>query len=256
MNKYYKTNAVYAELGKNNYQDFLWPKGNSWFLVYADNQANPKAIVYALGRSATTDKLHVIKAIKAIEHISRESKIPLFKIIFNDGDDVNINSVYVEGPNDSGGAEVELSVLKEMFSEVGIPVKSGRCEKAINSAASSAYHLWQRDQLGSIVVSDIDLLRIDINSGLPTEILELKRSFYDLSDWQPYPNDYPNFDVLVKISKPARMNFAILYNKRSKNPWCDDPSQVRIFNYDINTTPQALGIMSFDEFINGNYGKT
>lgn len=249
--KYYKSNAIYDELTKHPQPELLWPHENSWFLVYANREATPKLIAYILGKTAAADTARTKQREITIRNLASKAALPFTKIVFDDTAE-SISTVLVT-TGDTDEQVLSLEGLKNLFETTGLPVISGQCGKAINDAASSAYHIWQRRQLGAITVSDIDLVRIDPRTSDAVEFIELKRSFYELSNWTPFADDYPNFDALVKVAQKADCRFSIAYNRRTKSPWHDDPSLVRIFDYDIKNRANPIGTFSFAEFRAGNY---
>jgi hypothetical protein len=144
--------------------------------------------------------------------------------------------------------------LKGWFASVGLPVSAGAPQKAINSRQSSAYHDWQRGNLGAIKVSDVDLIRLGSDDQTPTEVIELKRSFYPLGSWRPYTQDYPNFNVISDVTGRVGARFTIAYNRRVTNPsFVDDASRLSLFAYSKAGGAQALGEFSFEQFANGAY---
>lgn len=245
--KYYKTNAVYEAVLKTQSHSFAWVSGNAWALVYADSTATPKALVLAYGSS--WDKQDDF--IKVLEHVSTISKIPLYFIEFEDDVD-EIVGVRIKN-SVSKSYYISLEKLKSIFQKLGLPVSTGQCLKSVNAATSSAYHNWQRANLGGIVVTDIDLFRLD-NEGKPVEIIELKRSYISLKDWCPFKRDFSNFNLLLAISKLANLKFNIAYNLRETEPvFKDDASNISVFNYGKVNESTRVAELSFSEFVSGNY---
>ena len=136
---------------------------------------------------------------------------------------------------------------------MGLPVKSGACGKSVNDATSSAYHNWQRANLGSIKVTDIDLIRLN-DQGMPVEAIELKRSYYPLKDWKPYSDDYVNFNLLHSVCQSAGMEMNIAYNVRQTKPtFFDNASRLTIFSYKNVNSPIKMGEYDFSEFVDRKY---
>lgn len=244
---YYKTNAVYARLESEKNHPFVWVSGNAWMLVYGDQNADPKAIVMAFGQSWTLQK----EVVETVKKIAANSGIPLFFVKFDDG----AQSIDKVGFGRPGQPPTELSLdeLKDEFQSIGLPVRSGACGKSVNDATSSAYHNWQRSSLGSIKVTDIDLVRLS-KEGEPVEVIELKRSFYALHDWKPYPDDYVNFNLLLSVCKKAGMEMSIAYNVRQTKPiFRDDASRFAIFSYPKPDSPVRLGLFDYKDFLVRGY---
>ena len=244
---YYKTNAVYKLLESEQTHPFVWVSGNAWMLVYGDQTAVPKALVLAFGKSWALQK----EVIQTAKNIAARSGIPLFFVKFDDG----AQSIDKVGFGRPGEQPVELSLdqLKDEFQKIGLPVKNGACGKVVNDATSSAYHNWQRSSLGSIKVTDIDLVRLGLD-GSPIEAIELKRSFYSLQDWKPYPDDFVNFNLLLSVCKKTGMEVTIAYNVRQTKPvFKDDASRFTLFSYSAPNLPVKIGQFSYSDFLMGVY---
>jgi len=144
-----------------------------------------------------------------------------------------------------------MAKLREMFSDLGIPPVSGNA-KPINSATSNPYHDWQQQEFAGLKVSDIDLIRLDQHLQEAVEIVELKRSFISLASWNPYPDDYNNFELVRKFVSPAKAKFTIAYNVRTKNPWKEYIDNVALFHYSSRHSTRIANV-SFDDFVVGSY---
>lgn len=248
---YYATNAVYRRLETAPVKHLVWASGNAWILVYADPTAHVRTIVFVSGNSmqnaepAVHDRLSV--AATAARALAMKSAVPYAAITFDD----EANSIDGVRLDDQ---PIGLAELKTWFSGVGLAVNSGATRKEINSAESSAYHNWQRNNLGAIKVSDVDLIRWDGDTGTAIELLELKRSFYALEAWRPYPQDFPNFNVLANLASRTDARFTIAYNRRVTSPqFLDDASRLSLFAYSANGGPTSLGQVTFEEFTEGQY---
>ncbi len=245
--RYYKTNAIYENLSQTKKHSFVWASGNAWALIYSDNQNIPKALVLAWGRSWAIQK----NLLTALQTISKKSGLPLVYVNFDDQAtsilDVNFGTL------GHPPASLSLIDLKDRFKKMGLPVSTGVCGKSINDATSSAFHKWQRENLGSINATDIDLIRLD-QENIPIEIIELKRSYYALDEWRPYPEDFVNFNLLLNVCDSADINLNIAYNVRQTKPkFNDDASRVAIFQYRNANSPVSNGEYDFDDFIKGVY---
>lgn len=249
MSMYYNDNAIYEKLRSYNSDSFIWVSGNAWLLVYGDQYSIPKLLALVTTKTFCNEGLY-IKQNKIIT-LSKELNIPFINISFDD----TINDIdYVKLQDNSSGIwkNISLQELKEIFKMFGVPVNTNPCYKAINDKKSSAYHNWQRENLGNITVSDIDLIRISGNTI--QEIIELKRSYYNFDKWKPFPDDYPNFNLVLNLCNKVGIDkFTILYNIREKNPFKDIPDPVMLFNYYDRNKYIKIGTFKFNDFYYGNY---
>ena len=247
MANYYKTNAIYAELEKCGDIPFVWTSGNAWILLYADNTAHVRLVAFVSGRSTTQAGQGILSRLEAAQSkavgLDKDAGAAFATIQFDDKA-ASIDNV------DLDGHTVTLGELKDWFAATGLAVKGRTTAKAINDASSSAYHNWQRENLGAIKVSDLDLLRLDPNTGRVVEILELKRSFIPLDKWRPYPEDFPNFNVVSNLAARVGARFTIAYNVRVKQPeFHDDVSRISLFAYSFDDGARALGVVPLDRFL-------
>lgn len=244
MNKYYKSNAIYDSITDTS--RFKWVSGNAWALIYGDNNSTPKVLAFVCGKSWPSDQ----ELISAIQQISKKSNIPCIQIIFDD----KANEIQnVDFSEDWHTFEtISLEELKEHFARLGVPVNQSLCSKAINSQLSSAYHMWQRSSLGKIVVSDIDLIHLS-ESGEVSSIIELKRSIYSIDRWQPFSDDFANFKLISNVCNQINAKFKICYNVRTKNPFNDDPSILKIFTYSQNLQIENVKVIPLSDFLNSTF---
>ena len=244
---YYQSNAVYKALGSGGNHPFAWVSGNAWMLVYGDSEVVPRVLVLAHGFSWKPEPA----ALQTFERIAALAGLPAVRVAFDDAAG-SIGSADFAATVSGPATTISLDDLKNRFQAFGLPVRAGACGKSVNDATSSAYHKWQRDNLGAIKVSDIDLVRID-GAGNPTEMIELKRSYYPLDRWKPFSDDFVNFNLLLNVSQKSGMRFTIAYNLRQKTPFKDDASTVSIFDYPKANAPKHLGHFPFADFVAGNY---
>ena len=252
MIRYYSSNALYERLEAEGCQQFCWAVGNSWVLLYGNSACVPRLVICASGTStAQLDDLgrKKIQATHALaKELARRANLPFGTIEFNDSVP-EISDVLLDG------TIVSLDDLKSWFSKLGFAVKendSSAPSKALNDASSSAYHRWQRSALGQIVVTDIDLFRLDANSYEAITLYELKRSYIPLSSWMPFKDDFPNFNLASAFASMSELEFRIVYNVRHKTPRvCDDVSRLRLFSYSSQTGAKLLTELSFDDFVQG-----
>lgn len=244
--RYYQTNAVYEHIQGLHNHSFIWAAGNAWILIYGNALSEPVAVALVAGRSWEPQS----GVTSLVESLSEASGLPFLEIHFDD----TVRETEKIGLRRNGSAFIEtgLEGLREVFSDLGLPVKSGAASKAINDASSSAYHNWQRENLGRITVSDIDLFRLN-GDQRAIEIIELKRSYIGLNKWKPFPADYPNFNLLLSTAKLSSVRMTIAYNIRTKNPFYDDPRAISVFNYSRFNSPSHAGVFPFQSFADGSY---
>lgn len=111
--------------------------------------------------------------------------------------------------------------------------------KKENDALSSAFHLWTRKNVGIGAFVDIDLIRY--NGSKITEIIELKRSFYELKKWKPFNNDFNNYSALADIAARINVPLILLYNKQSEYPITSVDHK-----YQVKTIKQKTGTIVYD----------
>lgn len=245
MANYYSSNAVYEQLACEPKHDFLWASGHVWMLIYGDGDSNPLACVFVHSVSAHLDS----RASSVFNQIAVTAGLPFFEVGFDDSTS-EIHDVQL-AINGASMGNISLQELKKYFEKHGVPVNGSTTNKSVNSATSSAYHDWQRSNLGQITVSDIDLVRVSTDDK-PIEIIELKRSYYSLDRWQPFPADFKNFNLLKAVTNRCSCDLTIAYNVRTKEPFNDDASKLSLFSYERDL-PKALGQVSFDQFVNNQY---
>lgn len=252
--EYYKSNAVYDFIIAKNLNQFKFVVGNAWQLVYGDNNCNPLVLVLAVGvhkdeignQPSEQDK----NAFTLLKWLADKTNLPIIYIRFIDNLD-SIESVVVSS-NLSDFSTISLAELSVKFGTIGLPVSNTQTNKYLNDKTSSAYHNWQRNSLGAaLTVSDIDLWLIN-NTGEPEVVFELKRSYYDLSRWKPFTDDYRNFKLISNLCNKANIGMKILYNQRLKNPFQDKIDQLKIFSVDFSKNPPISedGIIDLEKFKN------
>lgn len=253
--RYYQTNNIYKYIIDNSLTNFKFTSGNLWQLVYGDSHCNPKLLAIVSGVNSTEFKNSYFskteqEAFNLLAKISDKTGLPLRFIRFIT--DTRIVQEVLSFKKGQGSYEIlGLNQLKESFRQEGLPVSNSSTNKYLNDATSSAYHNWQRNELGrDLKVSDFDLWRVNSND-YPIELYELKRSFIPLQRWQPYRDDYNNFNLIYNVIKDLEINFKIVYNLRTKNPWNDDVSLLKIFNVNFrNVNPvQYNSTLKIQEFI-------
>jgi hypothetical protein len=255
--KYYATNAMYEQILSDRIAYYKFTSGNAWQLVYGDQNSNPLLLIYAKGVNeneylsdfSDQDK----EAVELLSFISKHSALPLLIIKFR-SDLSEINEVLVSEQH-YDFKKVSLAELSNIYKNYGLPVSNTPTDKYLNDRTSSAYHNWQRSCLGkSLTVSDIDLWKVDEN-GTPKIIFELKRSYYSIERWNPFPEDYNNFMLVWQLCFKSSISFKIAYNVRTRNPFFDDISKIKIFSVDFMKNPSIIeeNIVSLNDFLIGRY---
>jgi hypothetical protein len=250
---YYKSNALYEKIKEMGLTHFKFVSGDAWQLIYGDEASNPLLLVFAKGTVLVeyNEKLSEQDedAINLLSYVSDRTGLPLIIIKFRT-DLATIQEVSF-AYSDLKFQKISLKSLTALYGKYGLPVSNTPTDKYLNDTTSSAYHNWQRQNLGrDLTVSDIDLWRIDEDEK-PEIIFELKRSYYSLERWKPFTDDYNNFRLISNLCNKASLNFKIAYNVRTKNPFHDDISKIKLFEVNFNKKPpiKEEGIISLKEFL-------
>lgn len=246
---YYVGNAVYNYLIGNNMQhNFFWMSADKWLLVYGDEHHNPKVVsVVSQGNISEELTTNEKNALKVVKNIVKNTDVGMNFIKYDPNralSEVKYWEIGEERP-----ITINMGQLKNRFLSYGLKMNSITTNKEINDKSSSTYHKWQRENMGSyITVTDIDLIRF--NDNKVGEFIELKRSKDDIRKWQPYKNDYNNFILLSRLAKKANIDFYIVYNYRRKNPFYDDISKLKLFEFDhrLKTYCRFMGYGKIEDF--------
>jgi hypothetical protein len=251
---YYQGNALYRYIREKKLKNFKFTTGNIWQLIYGNSKSDPVLLVLAVGLPNTSNPVPLNSDIEdawtTMKDLSEKSRIPLVFVQFANNI-VEIESVNVSTDGKSF-QKLTMGELTASFHKYGLPTSNTPTRKAKNDKESSAYHTWQRENLGKdLTVTDIDLWKLDASGNLTT-IFELKRSRIPLKEWQPYPVDFKNFILILKVCKLAGIKFKISYNFMSPYPPRDeDISKIKVFNLDFTTKLFITeeGIYTLTEFI-------
>lgn len=255
MADYYKSNAIYDALNTISH-NFQWVSGNAWLLAYG-NKSDQKAKVLVLAHGTSWKEQSDI--LNTLKYIAKKLNIPIYKIVFDDSANTSISEVAIATSLDHEGEMYFLTELKTIFKNAGLDIVDGHCDKYLNDRTSSAYHKWQRSSLGNkIIVSDIDLIRIDEKTNDPIEFIELKRSTFNVSTWRPYTDDFPNFNLIDTISQQTKIPLTIVYNrmikdKKTKVILQDIYDPISIFAFSNNNYKAIQLNYVFDKFVSGDY---
>ena len=243
MPTYYKTNAIVQRVAAESPPRLAWPNPSSWQLLYGTKDSTPVTLVLVRGDDASHGPIEGY-----VRQMAATAQLPIVDLTFDD-DAAEVTSVRLR---DAAGqyADTSLDELKARFAALGLPVTAGGPSKAVNRMTSSAYHDWQRQSLGAITVSDLDLVRIGPGATV-VEVVELKRSFISLDRWRPYRQDFANFNLLAAFCEPTGARLTIAFNRYE--PPSDDTSRISLFRYTPPGSPSQIGVVSFDEFVAGAY---
>lgn len=253
---YYVGNGVYDYLIECNHrEDFFWTSGNMWLLTYGNEDYEPKVVTVVseneLGIRTTEAEQ---AAVDVAKKVTEGTGIPVNFIRF--APERRIETVQYWEPGMKAIPEISSNDLKKRFIQYGLRMNQLMAQKSINDKSSSPYHDWQRSNMGSsVIVADIELLRFDGQN--PTEILELKRSYIAMEEWEPYRQDYKNFFLLSKLARKRDLDFYIVYNHRTKNPFYDDISRLKVFEFDHRTATycRLLGYRTIQQFADTTKGE-
>lgn len=246
--EYYKSNAIYRKLSElKNPAGFVWPDENVKGLVYGNAFSRPRALVLVGPPNLENWGVYY----DAFFHISYISRLPTICVC---EDKQNLMSGKIKicesYTNKKFKIIADYEYLKKMKS-YGLDTKGGKPKKPFNSKPTSIYHIWQTVNFGKITATDIDLIRY--SKEYIIEICELKRSIYTLDRWRPFKNDYPNFELLSNLAAIMDAEFNIIYNRRIKNPYYDNISELSVFNFKNRKQIRNRGRYFFDEFLAGKY---
>lgn len=251
-NDYYKTNSLYEYIKKNQLKNLKFVSKNLWQLCYANSQLTPMLFVLVEGIKGDVNINKISKegidAFRVLEEVSIKTNIPIRYIQFSIDNDKD----FILTIKNKKGKIISLNGLATKFlSEDGLPINySQKTLKYLNDKTSSIYHKWQRDNLGKdLKVIDFDLFKIHNNQIIM--IIELKRSFKKLYEWEPYIEDYNNFRIVSSICNQMDIEFKIVYNLRETKPWNDDISFLKVFNVNFELEPpiQYEETLSLEDFI-------
>ena len=211
----YEGNGITQYIIDNKLDDYFFSAKNSWLLLYGKKEGDvpvPRLLAFVCevddGYAYTADQK---KNLSDAVIVSKELNLPLLAIRFKK----NCNDVAVA----EKGIPTRLitySELKEKFQkEYNVIPEAEHGNKDINAYSSSSYHDWQRQALGGIVVTDLDLVKIDRLNEKIEKIFELKRSFKPLYEWEPYLADSMNFGLIINaiIASKKNIPFHLLYNR-------------------------------------------
>ena len=205
----YSGNKIYEYIKENGLQDYFYLAGYHWMVIYGDKNGIPKLFAYInmvnnLNLNPSNDEKSVMKTCSLI---SKQLNLPFIWVRYAN----NSDNVQFYHDRDTRIFTLSYNQLKDRFRSYGV-FENGTPKKSVNQYTSSKFHNWQRNNLGNITVTDIDLIKL---SGTQIEaIIELKRSKESLDIWKPYTRDYPNFALTINtiVSSDKHIPFYLYYN--------------------------------------------
>ena len=247
--RYYQGNGVYRFLENCEQRgSFYWTGRNLWLLIYGDEYNEPRVLTVASGMKLDVQITEDEKrALNVAKQLTKNTDLPINFVRFDPAKPFEQVRYWEQGMHTM--PVLSDMDLRERFEQYGLTMNEKRAKKSINDKGSSTYHEWQRTHMGdSILAVDIDLLRLD--NGRISEMIELKRSHKDIKIWEPYEDDYNNFILLSRLARKTNLDFYIVYNHRTKKPFMDDVSIVKLFEFDHRTQPYCryLTSMTMQQF--------
>ena len=262
--KYYRGNEIYRALENARVEKFKFSYKDSWSLVYGSKRSDSILLLYVLACDENRYYSNKLKEknsdyLNCLKYLAHKSNVPLCFIKFRN--DINEIEKVMFSKDSENFREIYLYDLKNIFVKdynLPVPVEALSTKKYLNDSISSAYHKWQRENLGAnIVVSDIDLLVVNPKTKSPEAIVELKRSKkIPIEKWEPLPEDYPNFRLISSLCKRAKLRFKIVFTQILKGNK-EDISRLKIFTVDFHRKTPITGgkIISWHDFLENEWYK-
>ena len=228
----YKGNAIYNYILNRKYSYFFCVK-NNWVLIYGNACCMPKLLVYvskvpSLNIPIGNDEHSAfLKSFK----LSKYLNLPFLCVRFMP----KSSELYLWQEECAKWRKMRFDTLRDVYESFGL-VEPGIAKKAINQYSSSPYHDWQRENLGRITVSNLDLIKF--KEDKTEENIELKRSKQALESWEPYRADYPNFALLLNtiVSSGKKIKFSLYYtllHEGRVGERVEDISKIKLYNFFI-----------------------
>lgn len=256
--KYYVDNALYSHLKETRNKKFFYLSKNRWMIVYGNGNLEPKVLIYLAGMSKEEYESDLIKFsdhenMKIVEALAKSVNLPFMFVGFNENVD-KMTEVKLIDKDSYDFYNVTTDELLKIYESFGLFVDKSVSVKEINKSYSNVYQKWQMNLGGRLVVSDIDLIKLE--EGKAKYAFELKRSKIRLDTWKPYSADYHNFQLLSNVFAKASIDFYIVYNHRQEFPFVDDISKLKVFkvNNTIKDFIEFDGYYSLDSFLE-KFGK-
>lgn len=229
----YGENAIYDYVVNKNL-GYCFSIKNSWLLLYGNAKSVPKILALVnkvdnidINNMSTIEKENISLAYK----IAKQLKLPFICIRFM----ANSKWILVFEATFKRWEKITYDQLRDLFEKYGV-VEPGTAKKPVNQYTSSLYHDWQRENLGDVTVSDLDMVRYRENKI--EKIVELKRSKIYIDSWKPFPQDYPNFALIINaiVNSQVKIPFLLYYNEMKEGEIGkrkEDISLIRVFKFKI-----------------------
>lgn len=228
----YDGNGIYDYIRNSGLNNYFFLAKTQWIMLYGNNQAIPKLLAFIsevnnITLSMTENEKH---SKNVCEAIAEQLKLPFITVRFSNSDHNNVELYMSEGKQTK---IISYERLRDAFEYYSV-IPNGTPKKEVNQYTSSAYHNWQRANLGNIVVTDLDLIRFE--NKLINCIIELKRSKKSLDSWRPYPDDFSNFALISNAITLSGKDipFYLYYNLLSEGRMgerSEDLSRIKVFRF-------------------------
>ena len=216
---FYKNNAMCDFAHKNRPNTFYSAIGNLWILLYGNkNDKNPKliALVSEVNNNEDYNSNHplpnendALQVANMLKEIYNEH-LPFLSFRYKKGSFSSCKNLY--------GEDISLEQLYSFYKKVGLDIIDKKTNKGVNQYTSSDFHDWQRTNLGNnIIATDFDLIGLN-DEKKPEVIYELKRSTFTVRTWNPFPDDFNNFELLFNFCSKADIDFILIFNHYEKHP--------------------------------------
>jgi len=231
----YSGNAIYDYVKEKKLR-YYFSTDHTWLLVYGDTTSIPKIMVFANRVNNLSNKcsFEELNAFNKAYNISKYLNLPFLYVRFM------VNSMMINIWEEKVGKwrEVTYDQLRDIYELYGV-VQPGTAKKPVNQYVSSPYHDWQRQNLGTITVTDFDLVKYVDNDI--KKVVELKRSKIDINLWNPFHNDFANFALLINtiIGSHKNIKFCLYYNVMKAGiagMRVEDISKIKVFDFIIPST--------------------
>lgn len=250
MGDYYTGNATYSFLQSKGLYAYHFSVTDHWMLIYGDSTCRP-GLVVDLYKLSSYHELEYLDqtGTSIVEIVAKAFNLPYTEIYYVDGFDY----VYVRN-NKAPLKKYYYNSLINIFIYYKV-CSNENTIKEINKYESNSFQNWQRKNLGDIVVTDLDLIKIE-NNQLKS-IFELKRSYKDICYWEPYVADYKNFALILNaiVNGHSKADFFLCFNQYNRVTNEDYFSKIKLYRF-INPTTfinkneikyEKIGIFSPEE---------
>jgi hypothetical protein len=237
MNFFYRGNKLLS--GLKGSSSFWVPPEGTWSLIYADDEFRARLLLNAFEDSSKYQEYW--------KNLLRFRSTVSASLL--------INSPYEFAFKLDNQEEVQVfshTELIEKYKSLGLILDTDYHGKPINSRYSSPYHQWQSRQRFIGGITDIDLVRIDIERE-PIEIIEIKRSRIPINAWKPYFNDNGGYKILEQFCFAEDLEFTIVYYHYDPRNQIENTEELLILKKVGDFKFLELGIFKLEEFIAKKY---